>query len=114
MVAVRLRVRKYRSQGGAADLARVEVLVPPEARNEILQIASRLREEHRRNKKLRLLLDKALRAYGARILDNIDLERLPDLPSRAAVAAHAMIDRGDARGFALGREILDLVQTKAG
>jgi hypothetical protein len=114
MVAARQRVKKYRSQGGAADLARVEVLVPPEGRNEILQVASRMRAQHRRNKELRLLYDKALRSYGARILDNVDLERLPDLPSRAAVAARAMIERGDAKAFAIGRQMLDLVQAMAG
>ena len=114
MVAARQRVKKYRSEGGAADLARVEVLVPPDDRKEILKIASRLRTQHRRNKELRLLFEKALRSYGARILDNVDLDRLPDLRSRAAVAARAMIERGDARAFALGRQMLDLLQAMAG
>lgn len=109
MVAANDRVRKYRSEGGAADLCRVEVLVPPAAREEILAFASRLRAEHRNNKELRSLLDEALRFYGPRILDNVDLERLPDLRSRVAVAARAMIDRGDARAFAMGRQMLDRV-----
>lgn len=109
MTSARKRVRKYRSQGGAADLVRVEVLIPPAARDEMLAIASRLRSEHRRTKELRSLLDNALRLYGPRILDNIDLDRLPDLKSRAAVAARAMIDRGDARAFAIGRKMLDRV-----
>jgi hypothetical protein len=107
MNPARKRVRKYRSEGGAADLVRVEVLVPPSARNEILAIASRLRAEHRGYKELRSLYDNALKLYRARILDNVDLDRLPDLRSRAAVVARAMIDRGDARAFALGRQILD-------
>src|ERR1700760_2441523 len=101
------RVRKYRSEGGAADLVRVEVLVPPAAREKILAAASRMRAEHRADKELKSLLEKALRLYGPRILDNVDLDRLPDLRARAAVAARAMIDRGDARAFALGREMLD-------
>ncbi|MBV8577457.1 MAG: hypothetical protein JOZ58_20750 [Acetobacteraceae bacterium] len=107
MSSARRRVRKYRSEGGAADLVRVEVLVPPAARAEILSAASRLRAEHRSAKELQSLLHEALRLYGPRILDNIDLDRLPDLRARAAVAARAMIDRGDARAFALGRELLD-------
>jgi hypothetical protein len=107
MVAVHKRVKKYRSQGGAADLVRVEVLVPPSARNEILAIASRLRAAHRSNKELRSLYDDALRSYRVRILDSVDLDRLPDLRSRAAVVARAMIDRGDARAFAMGRKMLD-------
>jgi hypothetical protein len=53
MIAARKRIKKYRSEGGAADLARVEVLVPPAARNEILAIASRLRAEHRNRKEVR-------------------------------------------------------------
>lgn len=114
MIAVKERVKKYRSVGGAADLARVEVLVPPAARAEILAFAARLRAKHRTSKQLSSLYDKALRFYGARILDNVDLERLPDLRSRAAVAARAMIDRGDARAFALGRQMLDHVEAMAG
>jgi len=103
------RIKKYRSEGGAADLARVEVLIPPAARDEILAVASRLRAEHRGNKELRSLYDNALKLYRPRILDNVDLDRLPDLRSRAAVVARAMIDRGDARAFAMGRQMLERV-----
>lgn len=113
MIAANRRVKKYRNEGGAADLVRVEVLVPPLARKEILAIASRLRAEHRSNKELRSLYDDALRSYRVRILDNVDLDRLPDLRSRAAVVARALIDRGDARAFAMGRKILDRVGTLA-
>jgi hypothetical protein len=109
MIAARERIEKYRSQGGAADLARVEVLVPPSARDQLLKFAAHLREEHRGKKKLSSLYDAALKFYRARILDNVDLDRLPDLRSRAAVAARAMMDRGDARAFAMGRQMLDCV-----
>lgn len=109
MIPVRKRIEKYRSEGGAADLARVEVLVPPSDRDELLQFASRLRQQHRGKKKLSSLYDAALKFYRARILDNVDLDRLPDLRSRAAVAARAMMDRGDARAFAMGRQMLDCV-----
>ena len=105
MKPARQRIKKYRSEGGAADLARVEVLVPPSARKEILAAASRLRAEHRASKELRALYNKALALYC--ILDSVDLDRLPDLRSRAAVIARAMIDRGDARAFAMGRQMLD-------
>jgi hypothetical protein len=107
MADARKRVKKYRSEGGAADLARVEVLVPPSARNEILAMAAHLRSEHRNRKELRALYDMALRSYRTRILDNVELDRLPDLRTRAAVVARAMIDRGDARAFAIGRQMLD-------
>jgi hypothetical protein len=58
-------------------------------------------------KELRTLYDKALALYRTRILDSVDLDRLPDLRSRAAVIARATIDRGDVRAFAMGRQILD-------
>jgi hypothetical protein len=109
MKAARQRVKRYRSEGGGADLARVEVLVPPSARKEILEAASRLRAAHRANKELRALYDNALASYRVRILDNVDLDRLPDFRARAAVVARAMIDRGDARAFALGRQILERI-----
>jgi hypothetical protein len=109
MNAAHQRVRKYRSEGGAADLARVEVLVPLSDREKILELASQLRAEHRGSKELRSLYDNALAWYRARILDNVDLDRLPNLRSRAAVVARAMIDRGDARAFAMGRQMLERV-----
>ena len=113
MAPARKRVERYRKEGGAADLVRVEVLVPPAARDEIVTLASRLRAAHRQEKHLRSLYESALRSYGPRILDNVDLDRLPDLRSRAAVAARAMIDRGDARAFAMGRKMLDHVDAMA-
>jgi hypothetical protein len=109
MKPARQRIEKYRNEGGAADLVRVEVLIPPFARDEILAMAAGLRLKHRNNKELRSLYDSALKSYRARILDNVDLDRLPDFPSRAAVVARAMMDRGDARAFAMGRQMLDRV-----
>jgi hypothetical protein len=103
---VRHRIEKYRSSGGAADLVRVEVLVPPFGRDDVLRLAAKLRSEHRDNKELRGLYDLALSLYGARVLDNIDLDRLPGLRARAGVVARALMERGDARAFVLGREIL--------
>jgi hypothetical protein len=105
-MSARKRVQKYRSVGGAAGLARVEVLVPVADREQVLALASRLRAEHRSSKQLQRMIDSALASYRTRILDNVDLDRLPDLRSRAAVVARALIDRGDARAFALGRQLL--------
>jgi hypothetical protein len=70
-------------------------------------------ESEAADRELALLLDDALRLYGPRILDNVDLGRLPDLRSRAAVAARAMMERGDARAFVLGRRMLDHAKAKA-
>jgi hypothetical protein len=105
-MSVRERVQKYRSEGGAADLVRVEVLVPQSARDEVVAFASRFRSEYRNTKELQRMYDSALASYRTRILDNVDIDRLPDLRSRAAVMARALIDRGDARAFVLGREML--------
>jgi hypothetical protein len=120
-VSVQRRIAKYRRSGGAADLVRVEVLVPSSARDDILRLAERLRADHRRDKEpqaeklqaknlqtkeLQTMCDRALSLYGARILDNVDLDRLPDIRARARVIARAMIERGDARAFAPGRELL--------
>lgn len=41
------RIQRYRTRGGAADLVRVEVLVPASERSHILAEAARLREIHR-------------------------------------------------------------------
>jgi hypothetical protein len=105
-MSARRRIEKYRRSGGAADLVRVEVLVPSSARDDVLRLAERLRAEHRSEKDLQLMVDQALSLYGVRILDNVDLDRLPNLRARAGVIAKAMIERGDARAFALGRELL--------
>ena len=108
MKAARNRVEKYRKEGGAADLIRVEVLVPPMARDEIVAHASRLRAAHRSNKGLghsRQCTPPLRSAYPR--------QRRSGPASRsgiaAPVAARAMIDRGDARAFAMGREMLDRV-----
>src|SRR3954451_1351582 len=105
-MSVRRRIEKYHSSGGAADLVKVEVLVPPSARDDVLRLAARLRSEHRDSRELRRLCDRALSLYAARVLDNVDLDRVPDLRARAGVIARALMERGDARAFGLGREIL--------
>jgi hypothetical protein len=105
-MSVRKRIEKYRSSGGAADLVKVEVLVPSSARDDVLRLAARLRSDHRDNKELARLCDHALSLYSARVLNNVDLDRLPDLRARAGVIARALMELGDARAFVLGREII--------
>ncbi len=53
VMGIRERIQRYRTTGAASDLARVEVLVPPEARDQILSLAERLRDQHRRRKAVR-------------------------------------------------------------
>ena len=110
VMSVRKRIEKYRRSGGASDLVRVEVLVPSSARDDVLRLAERLRADHRNDRDLQAAFDRALALYSVRILDNVDLDRLPNLRARAHVVAKAMIERGDARAFALGRELLAHVE----
>jgi hypothetical protein len=101
------RVRRYRESGGASDLVRVEVLVPSSRRADIIADAARMRAEHRaRKQRVKALCAKALDRYAVRVLDNVDLSRLPDPVRQAPVIAGALMERGDARAFALGRKIL--------
>jgi hypothetical protein len=107
-MAVRDRIQRYRKTGGASDLVRVEVLVPKACRDDILSQAAEMRAEYRQRKeRLQDDIDEAVGRYGVRLLDNIDLDRLPDLAQKAKVIANALIERGDARAFAMGRRMLD-------
>jgi hypothetical protein len=107
MMGVRERINKYRSSGGAADLVRVEVLVPEGGRRDILERAAGLRAaERKKNAALLQKLDAALGLYGARILDNVDLERAATVSEKSRLAANALIERGDARAFVMGRKLL--------
>jgi hypothetical protein len=103
----RERVRKYREVGGAADLVRVEVLVPAADRDAILASASKLRQEHR-NKKERMIafLQTATERYGLRVFDNIDLSRVDTIEGKCRIVADALMERGDARAFGMGRRML--------
>ena len=60
---------------------------------------------------LESLCQKATSLYGIRALDNIDLSRLDGLPAKAAVLARALMERGDARAFALAQDMLSHVKT---
>ena len=44
------RQERYMTTGGAADLVKVETLVPTAYRARILELAADMREEHRRRK----------------------------------------------------------------
>lgn len=110
-MSARDRIRKYRSEGAAADLVRVEVLVAPRDREAVVAFARQLRERHRIEKQeIESLIEKALSEYGVRIQDNIDLGRLSNVYSRAEVVANALMERGDARAFALGRKLIDRME----
>lgn len=105
------RIRRYRKHGGAADLVRVEVLVPRYSRGEVMEAAKRLRSDHRRLKEvIEPLLEAALKRYSTRVLDNVDLDKLEDIRQRARVVGRALQERTDARGFILGRRLIEATQ----
>jgi hypothetical protein len=110
-MAVQERIQKYRKSGGASDLVRVEVLVPSSGRKAVLDHASQIRAGYRQKKAhLRQQIDKALDLYGLRILDNIDLSTLNDVNQEVEIVANALIERGDARAYFLGRRLLDSIK----
>ncbi|MFN7023507.1 MAG: hypothetical protein ACK4QP_03110 [Pseudorhizobium sp.] len=101
------RSKKYRETGGASDLVKVEVLVPKARRDEIVSAAAELRSAHRAEKThLVEFIMIATERYGLRVFDNIDIEKLNDLPQKARVVANALIERGDARAYVMGRKML--------
>jgi hypothetical protein len=106
-MAVRDRIDRYRKVGGAADLVRVEVLVPERCRMSILEEAARMREEHRARKaKMIDFLLKADDLYGMRLSDNIDLVKVDGLEEKSRIVADALMRRGDAKAFVMGRKLL--------
>jgi hypothetical protein len=115
VMGVRERIEKYRKSGGAADLVRVEVLVPASQRDEILAKAAELRARHRsRNARLQKHIDEAIALYPVRLHDNIDLDRINDIAEKSRLVANVLIERGDARAFMLGRKLLREVESGHG
>jgi hypothetical protein len=65
-------MKRYRVAGAGAGLVRVEVLVPPEGGNAIINEAARIRAAHRggMTASLAQLYDEAVDRFGARCLWN--------------------------------------------
>jgi hypothetical protein len=84
------RSKRYFSEGAGVGLVRVEVLVPPAAREVILAEAARLRAEHRQadawNERLELLYSEAVDKFGPRCLWNI--KPLKTLDGMRVIADH--------------------------
>jgi hypothetical protein len=107
-MSVQDRIKRYRQSGGAADLVRVEVLVPADRREEVLALAAAMRDEHRRRRdRLQDLIDRAVERYGVRIMDNLDLSRLPNADAKARVIGKSLMAKGDSVAFVMGRQLVD-------
>lgn len=95
------RIQRYRNSGGAAGFERVEVLVPPGRRDEVLRLAERLRREYRHSgadARLRKLYAAAVEHYGTRCFWNMQ-------PRFSAEGLRTIVDRlkryGDLRAWKL-------------
>lgn len=101
------RIKRYRESGAGADMVRVEVLVPAGSREQILAHAEALRSTYRARKdQLQENIEQAVERYGPRVLDNIDLSRLRNVDEKARVLGKALMARGDAKAFVMGRRLL--------
>lgn len=95
------RIRRYKETGGAADLTRVEVLVPPEARDRVLDLAARLRREHRVAKAARTINAERVNDRAKLIMHRLLARRIgenPDLIGQAKKAVAEAKRRGKSTG----------------
>jgi hypothetical protein len=105
-MSARERIVRYRTEGGAADLVRVEVLVPPEGRQEVVDLAARLRSDHRAKAAevdmLMPLFEEAVDLFGARCLWNLKPE---PTPTGMRVIAERLRKHGDMDAWRLASRI---------
>lgn len=106
------RVRQSRERRRRAGLKRIEVFVPSDKADLVKAYAAQLREGSRSQvvSQVRKLVAKAYRKFRASCLDNIDVD--PDSAdlADAAVVAAALMHRGNAEAFRLGRQIRSLAK----
>ena len=106
------RVHRSRRRMRQAGLKRVEVLVPEGQVDLVKAYAAKLREGSRSEAlaEIRKLVAKAYRKFHATCLDNISVN--PDEADfgDAVVVAAALMHRGNAEAFKLGRQIRALAR----
>ncbi len=100
-MGVRERIRRYRTIGSAADLVRVEVLVPAEGRDRILKTARELRDDHRRAKAIRSVNAEAVNDRAKLMIHRLLARRLPTEPEIVEKAREA-VSRAKAAGAPYG------------
>ncbi len=61
------RQERYKTMGGAADLVKVETLVPPAYRERLLSLAKAFRDEHRENKDEAAAIAARVKAASAKL-----------------------------------------------
>ena len=110
--SVRERVSQVRERQRQAGLMRVEVSVPKDHVDAVKAYAAQLREgsQSKRIKEIRKVLARAYRKYHASCLDNIGIQPEGANFGDAAVVAAALMHRGDAEAYKLGRLISRLAR----
>lgn len=110
--SVNERVKKSRNRKREAGLKRVEVFVPEDKADLLKAYAAQLREGSQSEAlaELRKLIAKAFEKYHANCLDNISVDPEEADFGDAAVVAAALMHRGNAGAFKLGRQIRKLAR----
>ncbi len=96
-MSVRERIQRYRQTGAAAGLVRVEVLVPPESRDQILTLAARLRGEHRLSKARRRVNAERVNDRAKLMIHRLLARRIASNPG-IVDQARTMVSRARAEG----------------
>ena len=111
-VSANERVYRFRERRRQAGLKRVEVFVPADRVDQLKAYAAQLREgsESEAVKEARKLIEKAYRTYRAKCLDNIDIDPEKAGLADAAVVAAALMHRGNAEAYELGRKLSRLAR----
>jgi len=106
------RVQRSRERRRRAGLKRVEVFVPEDKADLVKAYAAQLREGSQSEvlRQARKLVARAYRKFRPMCLDNIQVNpKSADLADAAVVAA-ALMHRGNAEAYRLGRQIRKLAR----
>jgi hypothetical protein len=106
------RVRKSRDRRRLAGLKRVEVFVPNDKVDLVKAYVAQLREgsSSEARQRIRGLLSKAYQNFHATCLDNIQIDPERADFADAAIVAAALMHRGNADAYKLGKQLRSLVQ----
>jgi hypothetical protein len=111
-LSMKERVHQLRERRRRAGLKRVEVFVPEDKVDLVKAYVAQLREgsDSESRLKIRQLVAKAYRNFHASCLDNIQIDPATADFADAAIVAAALMHRGNAEAYKLGRQIRSLVR----
>jgi hypothetical protein len=101
-MSVQERIKRYKTTGAGAGLTRVEVLVPPEGRGQVVTLAKRLRDEHRWAKAFRAVNAEQVNDRAKLMIHRLVARRMatdPGLIGRAREALSKASAAGDAHTY---------------